>query len=103
MTIKRLHPTTRKLQLLDVAVKLAETCGWQNLTRRAVAEGAGCSHSLINAYWPTVADLQDSVMRAAVRREVLPVIAQGLAVKDWTALSAPAELRARAAGWMVGV
>lgn len=95
MTTK-LKPKDRKAQILDVAVEQAEKRGYQNIERQHVADAAGISPGLVSKYFGTMPDLKRSVMRAAVKNECLPVIAQGLALKDKQATKAPEALQLRA-------
>lgn len=92
MTTK-LAPKDRKAQILGVAVKQAETDGYQNIERAKIAAAADISPGLVSKYFGTMSDLKRSVMRAAVRNGCLPVIAQGLALKDKQACKAPEELQ----------
>ena len=94
----RLPPEERREKLLDVALSVAVKKGYLNLSRQNVAEAAKCSTGLITRRFGDMETLRREVMRAAIDREVLVVIAQGVAAKDKLAMKAPAELKARAAG-----
>jgi len=96
MTNKRLPPKERTELLLDVALKLAAKHGLAKITRSQIAEDAGVSAALVTERLGTMVDLRRSVMRRAVKTETLPVILQGIMVKDPYAMKAPAELRQRA-------
>jgi AcrR family transcriptional regulator len=93
---KRFDPTDRQEQILTEALRQARALGYQNIQRAAIADALGVAHSLVNRYFKTMPDLKRQVMRAAVRTECLPVIAQGIALKDRHALKAPPALRERA-------
>jgi len=95
MTAK-LKPADRKKQILDGALNVASLVGYQNVTRDAVATAAGVSTGLINLHFSTMAQLKRDIMRAAVKREVLSVIAQGLAAHDAHARKASEDLKRRA-------
>lgn len=86
-------PLQRKEQILEEALKLATKRGYKNLTRHAVADAAGCSTALVSHYFNTFVQLERAVMRAAVTRGILPIIAQGITRQDAQALKAPFELR----------
>lgn len=86
-----------KERLIDVALKIAESKGWAAMTRDSIARSAGCSTGIVSVRFGAMDDMRAAVMRAAVKREVLKVIAQGLAMGDKHAKAAPKELRARAA------
>lgn len=99
---KRLAPTIRADQILDAALTVARSRGFSRLTLVDVAEQAGVTHSLVLHYYSTVAQLKRSVMRAAIDRKVLEVVAEGLAIKDRYALAAPPELRKLASQRLAG-
>lgn len=86
----------RQGQIVTAALKVAERDGFSKVMRDAVAREAGCSTSLIFNYFKTMPQLRRAVMRAAVASGNLKVIAQGLALKDPRAISAPPELKERA-------
>lgn len=92
----KLEARARVAQILAAALELAPSVGYQRLTRDAVAAKLGVSASLIPAHMGTMAEFRRHIMREAVRVGCLPVIAQGLAVRDPRALKASPELRARA-------
>lgn len=93
---RRMEPDNRRAAILTAAVKLAESNGYQTLTRDDVAQAAGISPALVTRYFYAMPELRRRVMEEAVRREILPVIAQGLAFGCPVAGKAPAWLRAKA-------
>lgn len=95
-TTTRLQPEVRKTQLLDVALRLATQKGLASLRRDQIAQAAGVSPGLVTERLGTMIEMRRAIMRAAVKSEVLPLIAEGIVCKDRTALKAPAALRARA-------
>jgi len=95
--MSKLEARARAAQILAAAVQLAAQHGYTRLTREQVAARIGVSPSLVPHYMGTAANMRRKIMREAVRLECLPVIAQGLAVRDPHAMAAPAELRQRAA------
>jgi AcrR family transcriptional regulator len=80
-------------QILAAAARLACTQGYQSVTREAVAAEAGVSPAVVSHRFGTMIAFRRSLMRYAVRKYVLPVIAQGLAVRDPHARKAPAEVQ----------
>lgn len=94
---KHLPSEIRGQQLLDVAVALASKSGLAKLTREQIALKANVSPGLVSARLGTMENLRRSVMRQAVAREDLKLLAEGLVTRHPVALRAPAELRARAA------
>ena len=93
---KHKSPEDRRTEILDAALELAERKGLGVFTRLELATQAGVANGLLNKYFGTMAQLHRAVMRAAVQRENLPVLAQGLARRDPQALKASDELRNRA-------
>lgn len=94
----RVHPLLRKDHILNVAIELAQQPGgYNNLTRDAIAEHAGVSMGLINNYFGTMIQLRRAIMRAAIKREIPEIIAQGIAINDKHAIKAPQILKMQAA------
>lgn len=89
--------TDRDNRILNAALELAETEGYQWITREAVAAKAGVSPGTINNVFSTMRGLKRAVLSAAVDRRLLPIVAQGLADRHEIALAADAETRAAAA------
>lgn len=95
--MSKLEARARAAQILAAALDVAKVHGYTRMTREQVATRIGIAPSLVPHYMGTMAAFRRRVMREAVRLECLPVIAQGLAVRDPHALAAPPELRQRAA------
>lgn len=102
-TPRRLHPDTRRQQILDAALQLAVADGYLSFTRDSVARAVGVSPALISRYFFATHELRRHVMLRAIAGRELAVVAQGLAVGDVTALAASGELRAAAALTLAGV
>ncbi len=98
----RLDPDTRKAGILTAAMDEASAVGFDNMTRRGIAKRAGVSEPLVNKYLGTLKQLRRTVMRQAVKHEMLPVIAQGLAARNQYALHASKELQALALASLSG-
>lgn len=86
----------RAADILRAAVDTARSTGYNALTSESVAAAAGCNRALINRYFTDMAGLRVAVMEEAIRREILPIVAQGIALGDTVAVAAPLDLRARA-------
>lgn len=100
---ERMKQDARRDQILGIALQIAERDGFNTLRRDAVAAEAGVATGQVNHMFGTMTQLCRAVMRAAVHREVLPVIAQGLALGDKEAHKAPEWLKQKAlATLMVG-
>lgn len=93
---RRLSPQDRKKEILVAAVVIAEREGLQELRRDKVAKEANASDGLVSRYFNTMGQLKHAVVRYAVQNRILPVIAQGLAIKDSEALKASEELQKEA-------
>ena len=92
----KLKPSDRIAQILSAALVVASKVGYARLTRADIAERASVPASLISYHLGTMPALRRQIMREAVRVGCLPVIAQGLAIRDRHALKAPADVRQRA-------
>lgn len=93
---RRMQPVDRKAQILNAAVTLSIREGWGTITRDKVAASAGVSAGLVTKYFVSTDELRDCIMRTAIERELLTIIADGLALRNTVAMSAPANMRAQA-------
>ena len=96
VTRTRAHPTLRRDHILAAAVRIAEESGYAHITQADVAEAAGVSPGLVTRYF-TMTVLRTRIMSEAVRLEILPIVAQGLADGHPLATTAPTKLKNRAA------
>ena len=85
-------------RILKAAVARARVDGVQWITRDAVAAEAQVSAGLVNYYWGAMVELKRDVFKEAVRQEILPLIAQGLADGNAACRQAPKELKRKALG-----
>lgn len=95
-TRRRLTPDERTEEILAVALGLAKLHGYKNISRALVAKAANCSESLISERFGDMPRFQNSILRAAVHREVAEIVLQGLIIKDPIAVAAPHDLKERA-------
>lgn len=86
----------RTRAVLDAAIALAERTGMQAVTRPRVAAESGLSVGTVSNAFGTMDALRDAVLSAAVERELVAIVAQGLAARHPIALNAPPALRQRA-------
>lgn len=86
----------RNRAVLDAAVALAERHGMGAVTRPRVADESGLSTGTVSNAFGSMDALRDAVVAAAVEREIVVIVAQGLAERHPVALAAPAELKQRA-------
>lgn len=92
----------RKAAILQAAMQIAERTGYLNMTRSEIARQANVSVGLVNRYYVTMARLRNAVMHEAIRREIAPIIAQGLASGCPIAMEAPHSVRVKAAIHIAG-
>jgi AcrR family transcriptional regulator len=99
----RLDPKERKIQLLTAALKLAEKdkFSYRSLTKDQIAQAAGCSPGLVHARLGDMRLLPNLLMREAVKRRLLPIVAGGLLDKHKTAMKAPEDLKEDAKRWLL--
>lgn len=93
MNATRLKQADRRALILDNALALATTGHYLCVTRDEIAAAGGHSSALVQHRFGSMIKLRRAVMRAAIKRKCLPVIAQGVMAKDRHALKAPSELR----------
>ena len=99
----RLDPKERKAQLLTAALKLAEAdkFNYRSLTKDQIAKEAGCSAGLVHARLGDMAKLPGLLMRLAVKKRIVPIVAGGLLDKHRAALNAPDDLKNEAKRWLL--
>lgn len=90
----------KKDLILDAAIACALLKGYRSITREAVSNLAGSSCSLVNWYFPTVAHLKDEVIKTAIHREILEIIAQGLSIGDPLTNHLPPELKQKVSDFL---
>lgn len=95
-TPNRMAAVDRKQSILDGAVKLAQRQHYATITRDQLASACDVAGALINHYFGTIEKLRDEIVKEAVRREVLRVVAQGIIAKHPATRRASLDLRRRA-------
>ncbi len=85
-----------KNDMIEKALAVAEKVGFSSLTRTRVAEACGVSPGLINYRFGTLAAMQRDIVRAAIRKESLAVIAHVIAVGHPLAKKIDPDLRQKA-------
>jgi AcrR family transcriptional regulator len=76
------RPESRKQEILDTALILARMVGYQNVQLPQVAARCQCSTGTVMKYYTTMNQLKRAIMGAAIAREDLKVIAQGIIAGD---------------------
>lgn len=92
----RMTPTDRKAAILEAAIGAAHKHGFAQLRLAHIADAAQCSNALVVSHYGTMPQMRRAVMRAAVKREILPIIAAGVAMRDPVAIKAPSDLQRKA-------
>lgn len=98
MKQSRKKPEIRKAEILTAALSLASMTHYLTVTREQIATAAGVSPAAVQYHFKTMPQLRRQMMRAAVKRECLTVVAQGLLAKDPHVADIGADLRKRARG-----
>lgn len=94
----KLDARVRMKQILDAALELAcKGRSYTSLSRDEIAKAAGIpSSSLIQYHFGTMPKFHRAILGEAIRRECLPVIAQGLAVGESRCKKLAPELKTKA-------
>lgn len=91
--MNKMHPDKRAEDILTAAVDVASSSSVRGMTREAVARHAGVSPALVSLRMGTMANLRRDVFRAAVRRRLLPLVAEGISAREPVCLKAPDDLK----------
>lgn len=87
----------RDKRMMDAAIELAEEDSYQWITREAVAERAGVAPATISFHFRTMAELKRAVLREAISRRSLKIIAEGIGARHRIIMEeCPEDLRAEA-------
>jgi AcrR family transcriptional regulator len=96
----RKHKKIRKEMILCTAIEMSLKVGYQHLIRDKVAKKAGISGALVNKYFGTIETLKKEVLRVAIEKGIIEIVAQGLGMRDPDALKAPEEIKQKAFSFM---
>lgn len=83
--------------IVKAATHMAIKCGYDKLTRAAIAAELDIFPSSVSFHCKSMANLRDLVVADAIERGIAVVVGQALAHKHPLALKAPEALRRRAA------
>lgn len=92
-----------KAAILEAALAVAVREGFNKIRQLNVAQEAGFSGPAVQHHFGTMAKMRKEVMRYAVKKECLPVIAQGLSMGDAQANKAGPDLKKRALQQLAGL
>ena len=96
MQAKRKPANERREEVLNVALQLAIEVGYTQVTRERISSVIGITKQAIQHHIGSMDELRTDMMREAIARECLPVIAQGMALRDPLVHSASSDLLGRA-------
>lgn len=96
----RLPKAERRAELLDAALHIAERIGADKVTHDLVAQHAEVTRTLVIHYFGTAPQLRRDIMRAAVKRRLVSIVARGIALRDSHALKADEALREQALAYL---
>lgn len=90
-----------KSDIIEASLQLALEIGYHKLRRDNIAAKAEVSQGLIRYHFGTVEKLRREVMREAIRKKLIPIVAQGIAMRDINALKAPLSLKKQATKYLL--
>jgi AcrR family transcriptional regulator len=93
---RRYKPEVRKDAIVTAALRLAAATHYLHVQRKQIADELGVTPPALTYHFGTMEQLRRAIMRAAVEREDVTVVAQGLVAQDKHAKKAPEALRRRA-------
>ena len=82
-----------KLFILDSAIVVANTVGYERVTYALLAAACKCPVGTVVKHYPTIKKLRRAIMSAAIARRDCKILAQGLAAGDSKAKAAPEKLK----------
>lgn len=88
--------SARNSKVLEAAIAEASECGYQFITREAVALRAGVSAGGVNNAFGTMLELKRAVLRTAIERRILRIVADGIAMGSPVVADLPPEFRQEA-------
>jgi hypothetical protein len=97
---KRVNPKLRRKHVLNAALELAKTKGYNVVTRGDIATCAGVSPGLISHYFKSIEALHVVILKTAIKQDIPEIIAQGLTNRDPIAIQAPKELKNKAIAYL---
>lgn len=89
---KRLAGAARRAILLTAACNLAVKRGYWAVTREAIAAECRVSPALVSHMLGSAHQMRREILRVAVAKEIVAIVAQGLVMRDPIAMRAPEHL-----------
>lgn len=84
-------------RVLDGAIKAAAVKGFTAITRKDIAEAAGCSLGLVSHHLKDMDTARGLTLEYACAHRILNIVAQGLSIKHPTTSKLPREEKIAAA------
>jgi DNA-binding transcriptional regulator YbjK len=103
ITKSRVAPEFRRMALLESAVMVASRDGWQKMTRDAIAELSKVSPALVSYALGDMKNIKRIVIREAIKRGIVSIIAEGITYGDPEALTVPKKLRSKVNKYIAGL
>lgn len=94
--------TDRDDRILNAAIECALEDGYQWITRALVARKADVGVGTINLAYGDMRGLKRAVLKAAVERGIIKLVAQGMADGHPITADAPPEVKAQVAALLMG-
>lgn len=101
MKRSRLPVAVRRDAILNAAIAEAVALGLGKIRREGVAIRAGVSNGLISHHFNTLTQLRRAVIREAIQRKELKIIAEAILDKDPLTHKLDPELKAQAAAFIM--
>jgi len=83
----------RVAQILQAALAVAQTVGYNRMTRDQIAAHCGIPSSLIAYHCGTMVELRRSLVRHAIKTNNLVVLAQAIVAKDSRVKNLPDDIK----------
>lgn len=93
---------TSKPTILSAAVKLANDMGLHQFSRVDVATEAGVGESTVSYHFGTMPELRTAIVKHAVKREMLKILADARAGREAVGVPMSATLRKKIAKYIAG-
>lgn len=93
---------SRKKKIIDAALEASRSHGFNCITRKQVADGAGVPEALVSHHYGAMEDLRYAVVREAILRRDAQLVAQAIAVRHPAATGLDFALALKAACSLMG-
>lgn len=85
--------TAKKNAIIEAAIMLAQQYNYREISRADIANVARVAESLVSFHFGDMDEVRNMIIRQAVDRRILSIVAQGLLDRHSIAMGAPAELK----------